>query len=155
MRTVRACRGSFRSRKHFFLADQRGAVALEMPVITVFLIFSLLLPLADVAIAGFQFISAWGALRSFGQSIQYSPPTDLTDTSSWTSSALAKADSKHPISNFKLVCGDGGALCSSANTATPKYYSYQTTVTLAPMLLKAVLCSPSCTFTLSYSERFQ
>ncbi|WP_256808822.1 hypothetical protein [Bradyrhizobium sp. Bra64] len=156
MTTVRDCRARLRRRKDCFLADQRGAVALEMPVITIFLIFSLLLPLADVAIAGFQFISAWGALRSFGQSIQYSPPTDFANSSSWTASALAKADSKHPILNFKLVCGDGGALCSSTNTTEfPKYYSYQTTVTLAPLLLKAVLCSPSCTFTLSYSERFQ
>ncbi|MBR0975326.1 hypothetical protein [Bradyrhizobium japonicum] len=155
MTKVCDCRARLRRRKDFFLADQRGAVALEMPVITIFLIFSLLLPLADVAIAGFQFISAWGALRGFGQSIQYSPPTDFANSSSWTSSALAKADSKHPISNFKLVCGDSGVACSTANTASPKYYSYQTTVTLAPMLLKAVLCSPSCSFTLSYSERFQ
>lgn len=138
-----------------FIDDERGAVSFELPVVYLFLLITLFFPLADVAIAGFQFTSAWGALRGFGQSIQYSPPTDLADTSSWTSSALAKADSKHPIFNFKLVCGDGGALCSSANIASPKYYSYQTTVTLAPLLLKTVLCNPSCTFTLSYSERFQ
>ncbi|WP_262049128.1 hypothetical protein [Bradyrhizobium sp. Bra78] len=155
MSTARICRGSFRNRKDFFLADRRGAVALEMPVVTILLMFGLLLPLADVAIAGVQFISAWGALRGFGQSIQYSPPTDLANSSSWTSSALAKVDSKHPISNFKLVCGDGGSACSATNTQSPKYYSYQTTVTLAPLVLTSVLCSPSCTFTLSYSERFQ
>ena len=39
-------------------ADQRGAVALEMPIVFPFIMFSLLFPLADVAIAGFQFISA-------------------------------------------------------------------------------------------------
>ena len=45
------------------LSDQRGAVAFEMPIVWLFLMMSLLLPLADVAIAGFQFISAWEALR--------------------------------------------------------------------------------------------
>ena len=44
-------------------ADQRGAVAFEMLIVWLFLMMSLLLPLADVAAAGFQFISAWGALR--------------------------------------------------------------------------------------------
>ena len=53
------------------LADQRGAVAFELPIVWLFMMMSLLLPLADVAIAGFQFVSAWGALRNFGQSIQY------------------------------------------------------------------------------------
>ncbi len=33
-----------------------------------------LMPLADVAAAGFQFISAWSALRSFGQYVQYVQP---------------------------------------------------------------------------------
>jgi hypothetical protein len=49
--------------KESFIADQRGAVAFEMPIVYLFLMMSLLLPLADVAIAGFQFISAWEALR--------------------------------------------------------------------------------------------
>jgi Flp pilus assembly protein TadG len=145
------------SRKYSFIADQRGAVAFEMPIVYAFMMFSLLLPLADVAIAGFQVISAWQALRAFGQSIQYSPPSDLTvDTSSWASSAIAKADPRYPISNFQLVCGDNNVACSAANTAIPKYYSYTTTVTLAPMVLKSVLCNAnSCSFTLPYSERFQ
>ena len=51
------------------LSDQRGAVALEMPIVWLFMMICLLLPLADVAIAGFQFVSAWGALRAFGQYI--------------------------------------------------------------------------------------
>jgi len=55
------------SRKRSFMADQRGAVALEMPIVYLFLIVSLLLPLADVGIAGFQYISAWQALRAFGE----------------------------------------------------------------------------------------
>jgi len=143
-------------RKASLLADQRGAVALEMPAVLVFLLFSMLLPLADVAIAGFQYISATQALRAFGQSILYSSPPNLSDTSSWKASALAKADSRYPISDFQLKCGDGGTVCSSANTVNPKYYSYATTITLSPMVLSAVLCNGgNCTIKLSYSERFQ
>jgi hypothetical protein len=165
------------SRKDSFMADQRGAVAFELPIVYFFLAFSLLLPLADVAIAGFQYISARAALRNFGQSIQYSPPPDVTNatsTSTWESTAIAKADPKYPISNFYLICGDGsytGALpppsnvrCSSTNTAStdptkPKYYLYATNITLAPLVLRSVLCTSGnanpCTFTLPYSERFQ
>jgi hypothetical protein len=144
------------SLKVSFIADQRGAVAFEAPFVYIFLIISLLLPLADVAVAGFQYISAWQALRAFGQSIQYSPPPDVTNASSWTSTAVAKADPKYPISNFQLICGDLQAVCSSGNTKSPMYYSYTTSVTLAPILLNSALCTNgNCTYTLPYSERFQ
>jgi hypothetical protein len=145
------------SRKDSFIADQRGTIAFEMPFVIIVLIFSLLLPLADAAIAGFQLVSAWEALRAFGQSIQYAPPPDITNPASWASSALAKADPHFPIPSIELVCGV--STCSAANTVSPKYYSYTTTVTLAPMLLKSVLCTSGnanpCAFTLPYSERFQ
>ncbi|WP_084245754.1 hypothetical protein [Rhodoplanes sp. Z2-YC6860] len=143
------------NRKEAFLADRRGAVAFEMMFVFVLLMISCFLPLADVAIAGFQYISAMEALRAFGQSIQYSGPTDLGDTSTWQTAALAKADSSYPISNFQLICGDTSAVCSAANTANPKYYSYQTSFTLSPIVLTSVLCPNGCTITLSYSERFQ
>src|SRR5438105_1495592 len=149
------------SKKGSFIADQRGAVAFEMIIVYLFMCFSLLLPLADVAIAGFQYISAWGALRAFGQYIQYAPPPDVNNASSWTSSALAKADSRFPISNFQLICGDSNVVCSTTNPDSidpnkPKYYTYTTAVTLSPMVLKSVLCTGgNCTFTLPYSERFQ
>lgn len=156
MSTVRACRARPIGRKGSLLADQRGAVAFEMTIVYLFLIMSLLLPLADVAIAGFQYISAWQALRAFGQSIQYSPPTDVTSASSWTTAAVAKADSKYPIANFKIICGESSAVCAAGNDIPPRYYSYTTTVTLTPMVLRSVLCTGgSCTYTLPYSERFQ
>lgn len=157
MSTGRACRGQQISRKASFLRDQRGAVAFEMPFVFFFLIMLLLLPLADMAMAGFQFVSAWESLRAFGQSIQYDPPSDLGNTSSWTSTAIGRADSRYPISNLQLICGDAGAVCTAANAPTSpiKYYSYSTSITLTPMVLRSVLCSDSCTYTLSYSERFQ
>jgi hypothetical protein len=147
------------SHKDSFIADQRGAVAFEMPIVYLFMMISLLLPLADVAIAGFQFISAWEALRAFGQYTQYHSPPDVTNTSGWTST-LPTTVAGYPISNVQVLCGDANAVCSSANVTLPtKYYSYTTTVTLAPMVLSSVLCTSSntnhCSFTLPYSERFQ
>ena len=73
------------SHRDSFIADQRGAVAFEMLIVWLFMMMSLLLPLADLAIAGFQFVSARGALRAFGQSIQYNQPPDVTNTSGWMS----------------------------------------------------------------------
>ena len=142
-----------------FAADRTfvAAVAFETLIVYSFMVTALLLPLADVAIAGFQFVSAWGALRAFGQSIQYNPPPDITNASAWTSSALAKADPRFPIQQFRLVCGDANLDCSPSNIASPQYYSYATTVTLSPMVLSAVLCTSSnansCSFTLTYSEQ--
>ena len=152
------------SHKHRFIADQRGAVSFEMLIVFAFLMFSLVLPLTDLAIAGFQYISAWQALRAFGQSIQYNMPPDVTNASSWTTTAMAKADPKYPISNFQLICGDSNVSCSTTNPDSTdptkaKYYVYATTVTLTPMVLRSVLCTSGnanpCTFTLPYSERFQ
>ena len=141
--------------KDSFMADQRGAVAFETLIVYFFMVTFLLLPLADVAAAGFKYMSAWGALRNFGQSIQYDPPPDVANASGWTSSKLAKADPRFPIQQFKLICGDTNAVCSASNTASPTSYSYTTTVTLSPMVLRPVLCNAgSCSFTLPYSGRF-
>src|SRR3954452_1454967 len=137
-------------------SDQRGAVALEMPIVWLFLMMGLLLPLADVAIAGFQFVSAWGALRAFGQSVQYNTP-DFTNLSDW-SSKLPATVAGYPMNDVQVLCGDAKVACSTTNTALPKYYSYTTNVTLSPIVLRQALCgsaNPSCSFTLPYSERFQ
>jgi hypothetical protein len=143
------------------LADQRGAVAFEMPIVYLFLIMSLLLPLSDLAVFGFKFISAWEALRAFGEYVQYNPPPDVTSASTWAS-GLPTSVAGYPINNVQVLCGDtsAGAACTSTNVALPtKYYSYATTVTLAPMVLRSVLCTSSntnpCSFTLPYTERFQ
>jgi hypothetical protein len=150
--------------KGSFIADQRGAVAFEMLILYVFMVMSLLLPLADLAIAGFQFVSAWEALRAFGQYVQYNSPPDPTSTSAWAS-ALPSTVAGYPIGNVQVLCGNtsAGAVCSSTNVTLPtKYYSYTTTVTLAPMVLSWALCTNNnannanpCSFTLPYSERFQ
>jgi hypothetical protein len=144
--------GAFARLSGTLVADRRGAVAFETLIVYLFMMTSLLLPLADVAKAGFQFISAWAALRSYGQYAQYYPVLDATHSSSWPPS---KTVSGYLITNIKVVCGDASTSPCSNGALTPKYYSYSTTVTLSPILLTAVLCPTSCTYTLPYSERFQ
>jgi hypothetical protein len=152
---------AFARRKDSFLTDERGAVAFEMIIVYLFMVTSLLLPLSDLAAGGFQLISAWEALRAFGQYVQYNSPPDVTNISSWTST-LPTTVAGYPINNVQVLCGNtgAGAACTSTNINLPtKYYSYTTTVTLAPRVLSSVLCTSGnanpCSFTLLYSERFQ
>jgi hypothetical protein len=147
---------AFARRKRSFVADQRGAVAFETVLVYITLVLFLLLPLADVAVAGVQYISAWAALRSFGQYLQYNPPADVTNTSGWPAQTTVGG---YTMSNIQVLCGNtgAGAACTSTNVNTlpTKYYSYATTLTLSPILLKSVLCPSSCTYTLTSTERFQ
>jgi hypothetical protein len=137
-------------------ADRRGAVSVELIFVYPALIMGILLPMFDIAIAGFQYLSARQALHSFGQYLMYSPPDNLADTTDWMTTALAKGNTLgYSISSIQLICGDSEVACSSTNTALPKYFSYSTTVTLTPLMLTSVLCPNSCTYTISYSTRFQ
>jgi hypothetical protein len=150
---------SYARRKRSFVADRRGAVAFETILVYPTLVLFLLLPLTDLAAAGFQYISAWAALRSFGQYLQYNPPADVTSTSTWVS-GLQTTVGNYTISNIQVLCGDtgAGAACTSTNVTLPtKYYSYTTTLTLSPIVqwLKPALCPTSCTYTLTSTERFQ
>ena len=80
-----------------------------MLIVWPFLMICLLLPLADVAIAGFRFISAHEALRIMGQRTQYSPPADVTSLASitdWKSSLPTTVDG-YPII-AKVYCGNPG-----------------------------------------------
>ncbi|MGY3492302.1 hypothetical protein [Bradyrhizobium sp. USDA 4502] len=123
-----------------------------MPFVYVFLIVSMLLPLADVAVAGFKFISAYQALRDMGQLTQYSTldATDSTSISTWQSS-LPTTVGGYTIS-ATIKCGDAGTAPPCAGTAFPKYFTFQTSFSLSPIVLGKVLCS---TCTVKYSERFQ
>ena len=134
------------------LSDQRGAAAFEMPFVWLFLTMILLLPLADLAIAGVKLISAHQALRDMGQRTQYSTPdaTDQNSITAWKSSLPTTVDG-YPIS-AKIYCGDPGTAAPCAGW--PKYYIFSTNFTLSPMVpwLRSVLCS---TCTVNYSQRFQ
>ena len=154
MTPVRVYLDRLMSRKDSFMADQRGAIAFELLSVYLFLFFSLLVPLADLAVAGFQYISAHAALRDFGQYIQYNNPPDPTNPGTWVSGLQTTVEG-YTIGNIQVMCGS--TACNSGNlTLIPKYYTYTTTVTLAPIVLRSVLCTnTSCTYTLPYSERFQ
>ncbi|MGY4436280.1 hypothetical protein ACVWWO_008757 [Bradyrhizobium sp. F1.13.1] len=147
------------SHKKSFIVDQRGAVGLEAMIVYVFLASFLLVPLADLAAAGFQFISAWSALRSFGQYVQYANPLAPDGTVSWKT-GLQTTVAGHAISNLQVLCGDAGATCSPSNLASPKYITFSTNITLAPLgarppFMGSLLCPTTCTYTLRHSERFQ
>jgi hypothetical protein len=142
------------SRKKPFIRDQRGAVALETLIVYPVLVACLLMSLAEMAIAGFQFASAWAALRSFGQYLQYYNPLGPDGTVTWRP-GLQTTVGGYPISNIQVICGDARVACSSSNTISPKYFTFTTTVTLTPIVWRVALCRPSCTYTLRYSERFQ
>lgn len=149
--SLRRGRRAFRGES--FIADQRGAVAFETVLVYIFLVSFLLMPLADVAAAGFRFISAWSALRSFGQYIQYKNPPDPANPGTWVST-LQTTVAGYTIGNIQVMCGS--TVCNSGNLGTtPKYFTFSTTVTLAPIVLTSVLCANGCTYTLPYSERFQ
>ena len=140
------------SKKDFFIADQRGAVAFETIGVYFILGMFLLLPLADVAVAGLKFNSAYQALRDMGQRTQYSTPdaTDSTSISTWQSSLPTTVDGYTVRATVK--CGDAGTAAPCLGTAFPKYYAFQTSFTLSPIVLGSVLCS---TCTVNYSQRFQ
>jgi hypothetical protein len=144
-----------KSGKRSLIGDQRGAAAFEMAAVYIFLVFSLLLPLADLAIAGFRFISAHQSLRDMGARTQYSSPGDVTSSSDITTwkTGLPSAISGFTITT-KIYCGSPGteAPCGSGAASVMKYYTFTTSFTLSPMVLGSVLCS---TCTLTYTQRFQ
>lgn len=148
------------NRRKSFRSDQKGAVAFEVPFVFGFLFLAILLPLVDLGIFGFEYISAYSALRNVGEYIQYHPPADLTSPGTWVSSlpsSLTSVDG-YTISSIQVLCSGGAtpATCSSGNTAVPAFYSFTTSFTLNPMVLRRVLCSnPACSFTLNFTERFQ
>ena len=141
------------SQKGSFIVDQRGAAAFEMVIVYVFMGIFLLLPLADVAVAGLKFNSAYQALRDMGQRTQYSTPdaTDPNSITSWKSSLPTTVDG-YPIS-AKVYCGDPGTEAPCAGTTWPKYYIFSTSFTLSPMVLPVSVLCRSCT--VNYSQRFQ
>jgi hypothetical protein len=146
--------GKDKSTSTTLLSDQRGVVALEMPAVVLFLMMGLLVPLADLAIAGFQFISAHQALRDMGQRTQYYTPdaTDPASISTWQRSLPTTVDG-YPVS-ATVKCGDAGTAPPCAGNTYPKYYVFSTSFTLSPMVLPvSVLCPTTCT--VNYSQRFQ
>ena len=142
--------GRRRSRIRSFIGDQRGTAAFEMAMVYTLLVFSLLLPLADLAIAGFKFISAYQALRDMGQRTQYSPPADVTDGTVITAwkAALPSAISGYTVTP-EIYCGSPGTVAPCASgAASPRWTSLQqrrfAATTASPRCCTGVTDSPQC-----------
>ena len=136
--------------KRSLITDQRGAVAFEMPFIYAFSMLS------------FRCQSTWPQRVSSGfrvrgvarvrSSIQYDPPPDVTSAATWTSTAPGRFQ----VSDFQFPADlRGHRSCVLRGEHREPQVLFLLTSALAPMILSSVLCSPSCAYTLSYSERFQ
>ena len=72
---------------------------------------------------------------------------------------LAKADPRFPISNFQVVCGDTNAVCSASQHCFAQVlFIHDDRHLVADGVKIGVVYSSNanpCSFTLSYSERFQ
>jgi hypothetical protein len=151
------------------LADRRGAAAFEFIIIAAFLIFVLLLPIGDVAVAALRYMQARQGMRDLGALVQYNQPPDLKNPGTWptlpttvgkfsvTTGTVFPA-SENQI-NITVSCGTpvngaaAGPACTSADLidpSTPKYVWMGAVVILNPIVIK--------TFTggnLGYTERLQ
>jgi hypothetical protein len=153
------------------LADRRGAAAFEFIIIAAFLIFVLLLPIADVAVGALRYMQVKQAMRDLGAFVQYNPPPDLTAFSAATWKTLpatvgaftAAIGTGFPTSetqiNITVSCGTpvngaaAGPACTAAdmaNLSTPKYVWMGAHVTLNPIVIKTLTGGP-----LGYTERLQ
>ena len=151
------------------LADRRGVAAFEFIIIAAFLIFVLLLPIADVAVAGLRYMQVRQAMRDLGALVQYNQPPDLTNAGTWPTlpttvgTFSVTIGTVFPTSenqiNITVSCGTpvngaaAGPACTSAdltNPSTPKYVWMGAVVKLNPIVLKTITGG-----NLGYTERLQ
>ena len=150
---TRCFKGQGNARGNTLLSDQRGAVAFETMIVYLFVGTGLLLPLADVAVAGLKYSSAYQALRDMGQRVQFSPPPDVTSIASWQSSLPSNVDG-YSVS-VQVYCGNPGVAPCASGATVPKYYTFTTSFTLSPMVLGRLGISLCSTCTVTYSQPFQ
>jgi hypothetical protein len=157
-----------RSHKKSLIANQRGAVAFETVIVMALVLFPLFLSLADLATAGFQFLSGWQTLSSFGEYAQnyaQNNPPDYSNISAWTSNLQTSwtvngRTTGVNSTTLQVTCGDANppSPCSQSNNDPPRRFLYTTTVNLSLMWLGwAFSCSNNtpCPKTLQHSEPYQ
>jgi hypothetical protein len=146
---------------------------LEFIIVAAFLLFVLLLPIADVGVAALSFMQARQAMRDLGGLVQYpqNQPPDLTTVSAATWTTLPTAVGTFSVQvgtgfptvpnqiNITVSCGTpptkgaAGPACTSADltdTSKTKYVWMGAVIQLHPIVIK--------TFTggnLAYTERLQ
>jgi hypothetical protein len=169
------------SHKKSFIANRRGAVAFETLIVISLVMIPLLLSLADLGTACFQFLSGWQTLSSFGEYAQNytkNNPPDYSNISGWasnlrTSWTLNGRTTGVDSSTLQVVCGDTTPPnppppCSQINNGPPRRFLYTTTVNLWLRLLGPFFKQPDgsggwikcsnhtpCSVPLHYSEPFQ
>jgi Flp pilus assembly protein TadG len=150
------------------LADRRGVAAFEFLIVAGFLLFVLLLPIADVGVAALRYMQTKQAMRDLGAFVQYNPPPDLTAFSAATWKTLPANVGAFTVAigtglpasetqiNITVSCGTPGAtagpactLADMANLSTPKYVWMGAVINLTPIVL------PITGGPLSYTERLQ
>lgn len=127
------------------LMGRRGVAALEFSLIFPIMI-GLLLPIVDLGVAAFNYVSAYQTLRNLGAYARYHTPPDVTNLAGWYLPSI----NGYTITT-QVMCGDVNAVCSASNAATPKWFVFSTPITLSPMFLSPL----AGTYTVEYSERFQ
>ena len=153
------------------LADRRGVAAFEFLIIAAFLLFVLLLPIADVAVAALRYMQVRQAMRDLGALVQYNPPPDLTTFSAATWTTLPATVGTFTVTigtgfptsenqiNITVSCGTppngaaAGPACTAAdltNHSTPKYVWMGAVVKLNPIVIKTITGG-----NLGYTERLQ
>jgi hypothetical protein len=154
------------------LADRRGAAAFEFIIVAAFLLFALLLPIADVGVAALRYMQVRQAMRDLGAFVQYNPPPDLTNFSAATWNTLPATMGTFTVTigtvfpasenqiQITVSCGTppttsavAGLACTSAqlsNPSTPKYVWMGAVVKLNPIVIKTITGGD-----VSYTERLQ
>jgi Flp pilus assembly protein TadG len=151
------------------LADRRGVAAFEFLIVAAFLLFVLLLPIADVGVAALRYMQARQAMRDLGALVQYNPPPDLTTFSAATWTTLPAKVGTFTVAigtvfptsetqiNITVSCGTPGATagpaCTTAdmaNLSTPKYVWMGAVIKLNPIIIKTMTGG-----NLGYTERLQ
>ena len=146
------------------LADRRGAAAFEFIIIVPFLIFFLLLPIADVAVGALRYMQVKQAMRDLGALVQYNQPPNLTSVGTWTLPATTVGRFSVTIGNvfpasenqinITVSCGtpvagaEAGPACTPAdltNISTPKYVWMGAVVKLNPIVIKTMTGGNSVT----------
>jgi hypothetical protein len=155
------------------LADRRGVAAFEFILVAAFLIFFLLLPIADVGVAALRYMQVKQAMRDLGALVQYNQAPDLTNVGSWTLSTTTVGtfsvaiNTVFPTSenliNITVSCGpppmpgqpppQQHLTCTPSDlttTSTPKYVWMGAFVQLNPIIIKTLTGG-----NIGYTERLQ
>jgi hypothetical protein len=131
--------------------DCRGVAALEFSVIVTLLVL-LLMPITDFARAASQYLQAYQRLREVGAYVQYNPPPDPNNASTWEAN-IATLISQFGITNGSVTiqCASGSNCQASLGT---RAITLSGTITIAPIFANFVPPALAGGHQVSYTENF-